>query len=299
MQVLIQHNLRNGLGDFTNGMRRYFHFAERIKKRKFSKISLYVNMKESIMFDKDFFFKLYNKSLLESLFDEIIISDVPITESSYNGLTHLNVFGENQIGTNQYDIFIEKTNQLFPNFINNLHLFFSENDDSKFVNFFSDYVMDRYNRMNIHKNEEYKSLHFRAQDYHDNVDLYIDHEDEFKDIIFNKGKIFVSSNSYKFKEYIKSFNSPNVFMYDLPFEQDFGNHVAALPFNNKFGKDEYEDRTIDAVVEALTISDSNEVFNFNFFGNVHSNFLNFAKWKSVDIKIVGLKNGLNWVPSMI
>jgi hypothetical protein len=299
MQVLIQHNLRNGLGDFTNGMRRYFHFAERIKKRKFSKISLYVNMKESIMFDKHFFFKLYNKSLLESLFDEIIISDVPITESSYNGLTHLNVFGENQIGTNQYDIFIEKTNQLFPNFINNLHLFFSENDDSKFVNFFSDYVMDRYNRMNIHKNEEYKSLHFRAQDYHDNVDLYIDHEDEFKDIIFNKGKIFVSSNSYKFKEYIKSFNSPNVFMYDLPFEQDFGNHVAALPFNDKFGKDEYEDKTIDAVVEALTISDSNEVFTFNFFGNVHSNFLNFAKWKSVDIKIVALKNGMNWVPSMI
>jgi hypothetical protein len=299
MQVLIQHNLRNGLGDFTNGMRRYFHFAERIKKRKFSKISLYVNMKESIMFDKDFFFKLYNKSLLESLFDEIIISDVPITESSYNGLTHLNVFGENQIGANQYDIFIEKTNQLFPNFINNLHLFFSENDDSKFVNFFSDYVMDRYDRMNIHKNEEYKSLHFRAQDYHDNVDLYIDHEDEFKDIIFNKGKIFVSSNSYKFKEYIKSFNSPNVFMYDLPFEQDFGNHVAALPFNDKFGKDEYEDKTIDAVVEALTISDSNEVFTFNFFGNVHSNFLNFAKWKSVDIKIVALKNGMNWVPSMI
>jgi hypothetical protein len=299
MQVLIQHNLRNGLGDFTNGMRRYFHFAERIKKRKFSKISLYVNMKESIMFDKHFFFKLYNKSLLESLFDEIIISDVPITESSYNGLTHLNVFGENQIGANQYDIFIEKTNQLFPNFINNLHLFFSENDDSKFVNFFSDYVMDRYDRMNIHKNEEYKSLHFRAQDYHDNVDLYIDHEDEFKDIIFNKGKIFVSSNSYKFKEYIKSFNSPNVFMYDLPFEQDFGNHVAALPFNDKFGKDEYEDKTIDAVVEALTISDSNEVFTFNFFGNVHSNFLNFAKWKSVDIKIVALKNGMNWVPSMI
>jgi len=299
MRVLIQHNLRAGLGDFTNGMRRYFHFAERIKKRKFSKISLYVNMKESIMFDKHFFFKLYNKSLLESLFDEIIISDVPITESSYNGLTHLNVFGENQIGANQYDIFIEKTNQIFPNFINNLHLFFSENDTSKFVNFFSDYVMERYDRMNIHKNEEYKSLHFRAQDYHDNVDLYIDHEDEFKDIIFNKGKIFVSSNSYKFKEYIKSFNSPNVFMYDLPFEQDFGNHVAALPFNDKFGKDEYEDKTIDAVVEALTISDSNEVFTFNFFGNVHSNFLNFAKWKSVDIKIVALKNGMNWVPSMI
>jgi hypothetical protein len=298
MEVLIQHNLRAGLGDFTNGMRRYFYFAERLKKRKFSKISLYVNMKESIMFDKHFFFKLYNKSLLESLFDEIIISDVPITESSYNGLTHLNVFGEKQIGVNQYDIFVETTNQIFPNFINNLHLFFSENDTSKFVNFFSDDVMEKYESMNIHKNEEYKSLHFRAKDSQDNVDLYIDHEDEFKDIIFNKGKVFVSSNSYKFKEYIKLFNSPNVFMYDLPFEQEFGNHMSAIPFTDKFGKDEYEERTIDAVVEALTISDSNEVFSFNFFGNVHSNFLNFAKWKSVDIKIVALKNGLNWVPSM-
>lgn len=298
MQVLIQQNLKAGLGDFTNGMRRYFHFAERLKKRKFSKITLYVNMKESIMFDKDFFFKLYNRTLLESLFDEIILSDVPITESSYNGLTHLGVFGEKEIGVHQYDIFIETTSPIFPNFINNLQLFFSENETSKFVNFFSDYVMERYDRMNIHKNEEYKSLHFRAQDFHDNVDLYIDHEDEFKDIIFNKGKIFVSSNSYKFKEYIKSFNSPNIFMYDLPFEKDYGNHVAMLPFNDKFGKNEYEDRTIDAAVESLTISDSNEVFSFNYFGNVHSNFLNIAKLKSVDIKIIALKNGMNWVPSM-
>jgi hypothetical protein len=255
-------------------------------------------MKESIMFDKDFFFKLYNKTLFEGLFDEIIISDVPITDSSYNGLTHLDLFRGKEIGIQQYDIFVETTSPTFPNFKNNLHLFFSENQTSKFVNFFSDYVMERYERMNIYKNEEYKSLHFRAQDYHDNVDLYIDHEDEFKDIIFNKGKIFVSSNSYKFKEYIKSFNSPNIFMYDLPFEQDFGNHVAMLPFNEKFGKNEYEDRTIDAAVESLTISDSNEVFSFNYFGNVHSNFLNLAKWKSVDIKIVALKNGMNWVPSM-
>ena len=87
-------------------------------------------------------------------------------------------------------------------------------------------------------------------------------------------------------------------MYELPFEQEFGNHLSGLPFNNEFGKDDYEERTIDAAVESLTISDSNKVFSFNFFGNVHSNFLNLAKWKSVNIKIVALKNGLNWVPSM-
>jgi hypothetical protein len=299
MEAIIQHNVRAGLGDFTNGMYRYFHLVDKMRENGFTKIGLYVNMKESTMFDKDFFFRLYNKSLFEKIFDEVIVSDVAITNPNYNGLTFFYVNGEKQIGFNQFDVFINQSTPIFDYFKNNLGLYFSEVKVSKFVNFFSDYVMERYEQMNTNKREQYKSLHFRAKDHQDNVDLYIDHEEEFKDIIFNKGKIFICSNSYKFKEYIKSFNSSNVFMYDLPFEQELGNHLSALPFTGEFGKNEYEERTIDAAIESLTISDSNEVFSFNFFGNVHSNFLNLAKWKSVSIKIVALKNGLNWCPSMV
>lgn len=298
MEAIIQHNVRAGLGDYTNGMYRYFHLVDKMRENGFTKIGLYVNMKESTMFDKDFFFKLYNKSLFENIFDEITVSDVAITNPDYNGLTFFYVNGERQIGVNQFDIFINQSTPIFDYFKNNLGLYFSDVIKTKIVNFFSDYVIQRYEQMNVYKNEGYKSLHFRAKDHQDNVDLYIDHEEEFKDIIFNKGKVFICSNSYKFKEYIKSFNSPNVFMYDLPFEQEFGNHLSALPFTGEFGKNEYEERTIDAAIESLTISDSNEVFSFNFFGNVHSNFLNLAKWKSVNIKIVALKNGMNWVPSM-
>jgi hypothetical protein len=298
MEAIIQHNVRAGLGDYTNGMYRYFHLVDKLRENGFTKIGLYVNMKESMMFDKDFFFRLYNKSLFDKIFDEVIVSDVAITNPDYNGLTFFYVNGEKQIGVNQFDIFVNQSTPIFDYFKNNLRLYFPEEIVPKFINFFSDYVMERYKRMNVHKNEQYNSLHFRAKDGRDNVDLYIDNEEEFKDIIFNKGKVFICSNSYKFKEYIKSFNSPNVFMYELPFEQEFGNHLSVLPFNNEFGKDDYEERTIDAAVESLTISDSNEVFSFNFFGNVHSNFLNLAKWKSVNIKIVALKNGLNWVPSM-
>jgi hypothetical protein len=298
MEAIIQHNVRAGLGDYTNGMYRYFHLVDKLRENGFTKIGLYVNMKESMMFDKDFFFRLYNKSLFDKIFDEVIVSDVAITNPDYNGLTFFYVNGEKQIGVNQFDIFVNQSTPIFDYFKNNLRLYFPEEIVPKFINFFSDYVMERYKRMNVHKNEQYNSLHFRAKDGRDNVDLYIDNEEEFKDIIFNKGKVFICSNSYKFKEYIKSFNSPNVFMYELPFEQEFGNHLSVLPFNNEFGKDDYEERTIDAAVESLTISDSNKVFSFNFFGNVHSNFLNLAKWKSVNIKIVALKNGLNWVPSM-
>jgi hypothetical protein len=298
MEVLIQHNVRAGLGDYTNGMYRYFHLVDKMRENGFTKIGIYVNMKESTMFDKDFFFKLYNKSLFEKIFDEIVVSDVTITNPHHNGLSFFYVNGDRQIGRNQFDIFINQTIPIFNDFRNNLGEYFYEIKTPKFVNFFSDYVMERYEQMNIHKNEEYKTLHFRAKDGQDNVDLYLDHEEEFRDIIFNKAKVFVCSNSYKFKEYIKSFNSPNVFMYDLPFEKEFGNHLSGLPFTGEFGKDEYEDKTIDAAVESLTISDSNEIFGFNFFGDVHSNFLNIAKWKSVNIKIVALKNGMHWVPSM-
>jgi hypothetical protein len=299
MEVIIQHNLKAGLGDFTNGMYRYVHLVDKMKENGFEKIGLYVNMSESIMFDKNFFFVLYNKSLLDKIFDNIQISDVQITSTVHNGLSLFCPHGNNQTGVNQFDIFINQTTPHFNYFKNNCFSHFFEEPKTKFVNFFSDYVMERYEKMNIHKNEDYKSLHFRAKDTQDNVELYIDHEEEFKEVIFNKGKIFVSSNSYEFKEYIKSFNSPNVFMYDLQFEKQFGNHLSKLIFNSNFGKKEYEDKAIEAAVESLTISDSNEVFSFNFFGNVHSNFLNFAKWKSKDIRITALKNGMNWNPSMI
>lgn len=299
MEVLIQHNLINGLGDFTNVVYRYFHLVDRMRENGFTKIGLYVNMSKSIMFDKDFFFELYDRSIFDKIFDYIEISNNPISEKLYNGLSLFCPHGNNEIGVNQFDIFIDQTTLLFDYFKNNCSLSFFEVPKTKFVNFFSDHVTERYEKMNPYKNEDYKSLHFRARDSQDNINLYIDHEDEFKELIFNKGKIFVCSNSYKFKEYIKSFNSPNVFMYDLQFEHQFGNHVAKLPFIGNFGKKEYEDRVIEAAVESLTISDSNEVFSFNFFGYVHSNFLNLAKWKSKDIKITALKNGMNWNPSIV
>ena len=156
MEAIIQHNVRAGLGDYTNGMYRYFHLVDKMRENGFTKIGLYVNMKESTMFDKDFFFRLYNKSLFEKIFDEIIVSDVAITNPDYNELTFFYVNGERQIGFNQFDVFINQSTPIFEYFKNNLGLYFSDFIVPKFVNFFSDYVMDRYSQMNIHKNEEYK-----------------------------------------------------------------------------------------------------------------------------------------------
>jgi hypothetical protein len=77
--------------------------------------------------------------------------------------------------------------------------------------------MNKYRETNVHKNEEYVAIQFRAGDSKDNEDLYKNHEEQFKKIISEENKVFVCSNSYKFKEYIKSFNYDNVFMFDFPF----------------------------------------------------------------------------------
>lgn len=295
MEALIQHNVNAGLGDYTNSIYRYFNLVEKMRLNGFTKINLYINMKRSTMFNKDFFFKVYNQNEFNKLFNNIIISDEPIITNEYQNVSFFYVNGENKIGFNQFDIFLDKSNLLFELFKNSLQIYFTVFPTKSFDFIFSNYVMEKYKQMNPFDN--YISLHFRAKDGQDNVDLYIDHEEEFKDLIFNRGKIFICSNSYKFKDYIKSFNSSNVFMYDLSSEKEMGNHLSALPFTKEFGLNEYQEKTIDAVVESLTLSNSTEIFSFNYYGQVHSNFLNLSKWKGIKINITPLKNGMNWKPS--
>jgi hypothetical protein len=45
MEVLIQHNVRAGLGDYTNGMFRYFHLVDKMRENGFTKIGLFIKMK--------------------------------------------------------------------------------------------------------------------------------------------------------------------------------------------------------------------------------------------------------------
>jgi hypothetical protein len=298
MEVIIQHNFNAGFGDYTNVIYRYFHLVDKMRENGIEKIGLYISFQGTVMFEKDFIFKLYNKTLFENTFDEIEITDVAITDDVYKGLTYFCPNGGKRIGVDEFDIFIDQSIPFFEYFKNNYYPYFFNIEETKFTDFFSDYVMDRYEKTNPYKNQDYKTLHFRSKDFHDIVEQYNDNLDDYKDIIFNKGRVFVCSNSYAFKEFIKSFNSPNVFMYDLKFEKEYGNHLGKLLYSDGFGKNEYEDKTIDAAIEFLTIADSNEIFSFNYFGNLQSLFLSLAKWKSKKINIIPLKNGLNWKSSV-
>jgi hypothetical protein len=296
MDALIQHNVNAGLGDYTHTIYRYFYLVEGLRKIGYNKITLYINMTRSTMFNSDYFFMLYNRKEFELLFDEIVISNNKIDGNDYENVSFFYVNGNNETGINQFDLFVDFQHEKHNELKNNLGNFFPENTLKKYRNLFSDYVMEKYREINKYKGEEYLSIHFRAKDGQDNVDLYIDHEDEFKNIIFGNNKVFICSNSYKFKEYIKSFNSSNVFMYEIPDEKEHGNHLSALQFTDEFGVDEYHEKTLYTAIDMLTLSQSTEIYSFNYFGNVFSNFLNLSKSKGVKINIMALKNGMNWKP---
>jgi hypothetical protein len=296
MDALIQHNVNAGLGDYTHTIYRYFYLVEGLRKIGYNKITLYINMTRSTMFNSDYFFVLYNRKEFELLFDDIIISDKKIDGNEYENVSFFYVNGNNETGFNQFDLFVDFNHEKHNELKNNLGNFFPENTLKNYRYLFSDYVMEKYREINKHKGEDYVSIHFRAKDGQDNVDLYIDHEEEFKDIIFGNHKVFICSNSYKFKEYIKSFNSPNVFTYDIPDEKEHGNHLSAIQFTNTFGIDEYHEKTLYTAIDMLTLSQSIEIYSFNYFGNVFSNFLNLSKTKGIKINITALKNGMNWKP---
>jgi len=296
MDALIQHNVHNGLGDYTHSIYRYFYLTEELKKIGYNKITLYINMKRTLMFNKDYFFTLFDRNIFEETFDEIIISDEDISSNVYNNLKYYYVHGYRETGMNQFDLFIDLNDEKFNAFKNNINNLFPPTTLVKYRNLFSDFIMEKYKERNIYRNDNYVAIQFRARDSQDNDELYINHEEQFKNIIFGYKKVFVCSNSFKFKQYIKSFNSDKVFMFDFPFEEKYGNHLGSLPFNNEFGYKEYESRTLDAAIDMLTLSQSKEIFSFNYFGQVDSNFLKLAIAKNVKINIVPVIGGMMWTP---
>ena len=76
-----------------------------------------------------------------------------------------------------------------------------------------------------------------------------------------------------------------------------GTGSVTFPSNVKFaGGNDYQATTTGSAIDMLTLSQSIEIYSFNYFGNVFSNFLNLSKSKGVKINITALKNGMNWKP---
>lgn len=163
----------------------------------------------------------------------------------------------NDVRTYQYTV---------PNYLENMDVF-------------NDEIIKKYNNLKTSYGltNSYYAIYYRTHDLQDNIESYVQFEEQLRTILNNNQKVFVCSNSFKFKEYIKSFNTDNIICYDVPKENESGNHYN---YNRVF----FDDfdllhlRTEYVIYDMLTLSDAIGIDFFTLWGRT-SNFLLIPKLK--------------------
>ena len=182
-------------------------------------------------------------------------------------------------GAHLWDLFVEDGYD--ENVKNAFKQYSYKKPEIPYIDFFNDNINEKY--QNLKKEyglDNYVSIYYRTHDLQDNEDTYVNFKSEFDEIIKNNDKIYVSSNAYLFKEYVKKYGD-KIIMYNIPGEDVAGNHYN---YNRVFydNKDMTHLRTEFVLFEMLTLSDSKEVNFFTLWGR-ESNFLLLTKVKETPI----------------
>jgi hypothetical protein len=96
----------------------------------------------------------------------------------------------------------------------------------------------------------------------------------------NNDKIFVCSNSSKLKDKIKELGDGKIISYDIPYENEIGNHWTGK--KPVMSQNELFERTKFTIFDMLTLSDSLNITHISEWSRT-SNFLIFSKINNVQI----------------
>jgi hypothetical protein len=281
MRGIIQHNFTTGFGDALNCIYEYFTTCKNLQKKGYE-FELYLNLDKNVYFEKDRFFHYFNEDLFRTIFKKITITEDPIRDVNYEDVVRVHSIGIVEPGGHLWDLFLEVGHDV---------------DDINDVRTFSYTVPHYLERMDVFNNEiikkyndlktlyglttPYYAIYYRTHDLQDNVESYSQFDDELRTILNDNEKVFVCSNSFKFKEYIKTFNTNNIVCYDIPKEKESGNHYN---YNRVFF-DNFELlhlRTEYVIYDMLTLSDAAGIDFFTLWGRP-SNFMLIPKLKRTKI----------------
>jgi len=276
MKALIQHNFVSGMGDFLNCIYEYFITANKLKQLGYTEFMLYLYLDKNIYIDRDDFWNVFNKNEFEKLFMIEIINE-PILLKQYEIYTYIGTVGVNRPGQHQWDLFLENpTNESIDCF----STYSYTKPDSDYIELFSSQIMNHYE-----KKTNYVSIYFRGEDLNED-NWFLKKSEEIKKVIQNASlqnkKVFVCSNSYEFKKYMKQYD---VFTHDIPMEETIGNHYTygnKLCYNNK---DIFKERTKYILLDMLTLSDSSDIYFFTTYSR-STNFLVLSLIKNVPIHYI-------------
>lgn len=285
MRALIQHNISSGFGDTVVAIFEYLNTTENLIKKGYE-VDLKINSIRNIYFELPSFFEIFNKEHFK-IFKTIEFINHPIHDIKFDSLERVYTLSGVEPGAHWWDLYLETKYdkddlsciEIYPY---QCTLF------PQYKDIFTNKIMsDYFNEINgILQIDNYSSIYFRTNDLEDNDQFFESQKENLINIINSNQKIFLCSNSYKFKKWAKELNNPNIFMFDIPGESEFGNHYN-LDLLHKLdmglvldGINTKKLRTKYTIYDILSLGFSSEINHFSSWGRT-SNFTFLGKLRGV------------------
>lgn len=278
MKALIQHNFSSGLGDCIVAVYEYLETSERLKNLGYD-VELILNIRNNVYLYNENFFDLFNEEIFNHL-SKVTIVDTPISQIVHEDLTRVYTLGGASPGQHWWDLFIGDPENFKYELLSIYP--YQENKIPKDIKLFNDNIYEEYRNIKTkyNLNTPFNSIYFRTYDYIDDSELYLKYETLINELIVNNDKIFVCSNSYKLKDKIKKLGDGKIISYDIPYENEIGNHWTGR--KPVMSQNELFERTKFTIFDMLTLSDSLNITHISEWSRT-SNFLIFSKINNVQI----------------
>ena len=275
MKLVVQHNFNTGFGDGVFAMMDYLNTVHDLKEMGFE-TKLVFNMRGNLYFKSKNQLDYLDRSSFY-MFDEIEFTHTPFMNRNEEGYTCVFTHGNANPGAHFWDLFIDDES---VNFFEQNYSISQYNMDAlinkkpfKVFPKLVDEILIKYDEF-IKENNigEFDAIYYRTQDLQEELDFLEKNKPELMRILETDKRLFICSNGIEFKNYIKSFNKPNVFFWDIPLGESIGgNHLE----HYKVDPDVLHQRCIYTLLDMWTLGNAKEIHFFTTWGR-YSNFLFYA-----------------------
>jgi hypothetical protein len=295
MKAIIQHNFLTGMGDCIQFIYEYLDVAVDLKKLGYE-IKLLINDSNNMYFEKNKFFDFFNKSEFEKYFDEIEFTELTGHYMNIDNCDQIYHSGNVTPYGFLWGVFVElgHTKEISDKTLLTIKDYsYLKPLNTDYKNIINENLIKKYqefkNKLNL--TTPYKCLYFRSHDLEDNEDTYPTYEKEMLNFLNCDESVFVCSNSYGFKKYIKSKNLNNVVITEIPGEITNGNQIN-LDYSFFDNIEVLLKRTEYVIFEMLLLAESKEIEIYTLWNRI-SNFIFFCKLKKVKMNFKTLNIILN------
>jgi hypothetical protein len=288
MKAIIQSNFTSGLGDFFVSLAEYITLAHELKKHNCT-IELILNYSNNkYIKDINLLFNVIDKNNSFKIFNTVTTNNFPIHDININNCKHYYTLSYVKPGSHWWDLFLDDDAKLLIEKYNLLNIF-SQNDYSFNINntvkiilpLFTSSFISKINNITktLFNNDKYICMFFRNKDLDNQNYKYLKNQIEIKNLFLNNQHIYISSNSKKFKQYIKS-QYNNVITYDIKSYKDIEYHYPPKQSSN----DDIilEQILYQAFIDMIIISNAQRIYLFSDWDRI-SNFLFLSFYKKIPI----------------